>query len=373
MRQLILLTLALLLFSSVFASDEESLSRLLFYSNHHIYRFTVETGEHLALPDIEASPEDKWLLSPNGAYLLQMRDEENSSLATHRIYDLNNFRWADHESFTGQWNTAAWSPDSQTISFNIYPDDGTYAGELWFYSLEDQQLEKVYRTDAGSNLNGWSIGIVHWTAYENVLLVEDSYWIMGGSVNNINWLNRDTDEKIILAGAYYAYHEPKFSPDGEWFLMQIEERYVCRNCEGMQDRTEYGDIFLYHTADAATYRVTDSRYIRETFVSWLEDNHSFILAMGDKHFQFSIEDVLAGQAEVQEIPNKVVEYIVEDGHFYYGLLSPNHDFLALNDDCFYDKAWSLIGCALNIESLAGSVLVHVAPTEYTQRFYAWLP
>lgn len=372
MKRLILLSVFFCLIQPTFAEVGAS-SQLLYYAENRLHIYDTETEESFTLPGILALPTDDWLISPTGEYLLQIRGEAWND-SSYRIYDLREQRWTDHEIFNGAAYYVAWSLDSQHLVYAVHYSEPAYYGELWIYSLEERQHELLYQTEMGDRMYPWAVGNIERTPQANIILFEDYEWIIGGSINNLHWLNLETGESHFIAGAYYASYAPKFSPNGEWFLLHIESIYICKRCEGLQDETEYGDTFLFRTSDGRRYQVTNDDQAYEGFVSWSEDSSSFILSVPEEvsasgYLQYSVEDVLAHQANLTEISASEVEVELETGRFYSGLVSP--------DGIYGAELHCGGGCNLfvtEIETAASDVLAHYGRGyHYANIFFEWLP
>lgn len=301
MRRIFLtLIILVLLYGLSLAQDPGDPSpEFLYRDDHHLFLVQGYTGETAKIP-FESNKRDKIEWSPDGQFLLVQTYEENTySRYCINLYDFEEQEWVYNEPISCGVSGTLFYKDGNRLVFSTADEKDAW---LYIHNLSTQSTVQLYETKSDSELMPHGVGSLAWSPSKRFLLFESYTQIMGGTLNTLIVRNMETGDYFELnaPNSYYAYYDPNWSPDENWFLIELKEEYVT---SGTLPRTNHqGDIYLVNTKTGEKHRLTYTPTLDKYEVHWTEDGQ---IAFTEREvilrdFSLSIDDALA----IEEVPRE---------------------------------------------------------------------
>jgi Tol biopolymer transport system component len=302
---LVWLMAALLLATAQGARAADTYAQFLYRQDGKLYLYDVGAKQATELPGIETGKYDTRKWSPDGRYLAAgWYCPINRIDAYIRIYDVSQLSWVPDLELEG--SQVYWSLDSKRFSFvRCLSDDDkdTAINELNIYDLNKQETRQVYR-DTTYNKFIWR---VQWSPDNQHLLIDEYYYLPGGFDGTLSLVNlKDKNATpTIIYNAYYGDNDPVWSPDGKWFLLNLQDFYFADG-HFASEQGDYGDLYLYRAEDAKPFQLTHDSMVYRYNYRWSEDGKQIYFDFTDHRktvaqltASFDFEQALQNPAEIK--------------------------------------------------------------------------
>lgn len=304
MRRLSLLfTTVVIALTATFAAAQETppAPQFLYRDGSRLVLVNGYTGEAEELA-IEAANGDVFTWSPDGEYLLaQLRTPDEPGFCINLfVVDEGQWRYDAPIACTG-WE-AVFTSDSDQLVFSTKGEN--WNNEiLWLYTLEDGTREEIYTTTNGYDLQRMGISEVRFSPSERFLTFVEYIRISGGTLNSLGIMDFSARTHVMVAAPepYYAYYEPIWSENEDWFLVVMKDEYITGGAIAVTNHQ--GDLYLANPRTGETYRITYTP-ASEEYARWTADDR-FVIEISVHQVQqveFSLRDAM----NVSPIPEEQI-------------------------------------------------------------------